>query len=164
MACGPTQFPRETRVTNARNGDPWLEGRECPAEGTGDLQLKVEELEAGVGPEIQSGETVRVHYTAKLASGETVHSSRDAGLPVELVVGSQRTVCGFDLAMVGMRPGGQRKVTVPWQLAFGDAGHAPNVPSKADVVFIIDLYLPADMTREPHSAAPNTARGGGRRR
>lgn len=160
-SCAQTEFPRQTRAANARNGDPWLEGRECPADGVGATALGIEELDAGTGLPVQDGETVRVHYVAKLVTGETVHASRDSGLPVELVIGSQRTVCGFDRALVGMRPGGQRKVTVPAALAFGDAGHAPNVPSKADLVFVIDLYLPADNAREPHSAPANP---GGRRR
>ncbi len=159
-ACAPTEFPRQTRATNARNGDPWLEGRECPPDGIGSA-LRIEELVPGTGLPVQDGETVRVHYVATLATGETVHASRDSGLPVELVVGSQRTVCGFDRALVGMRPGGQRKVAVPAAFAFADAGRAPSVPSNADLVFVIDLYLPADNTREPHSAPANP---GGRRR
>jgi FKBP-type peptidyl-prolyl cis-trans isomerase len=154
-ACAPTEFPRQTRAANARNGDPWLEGRECPAEGVAPGSLRIEEIVAGAGLPVQDGETVRVHYLATLATGETVHASRDSGLPVELVIGSQRTVCGFDRALVGMRPGGQRKVTVPAKLAFADAGRAPNVPSNADVVFVIDLYLPADNAREPHAAPAN---------
>lgn len=158
-ACAPPELPRQTRAANARNGDPWLEGRECPPEGVSQALLHVEELSVGEGLPVQEGETVRVHYTAKLTSGETVHSSRDSGLPVELVIGSQRTMCGFDRALVGMRPGGQRKVTLPAQLAFADAGRAPNVPSNADLVVVIDLYLPADNAREPHAAPSNPAAG-----
>ena len=160
-ACAPTEFPRQTRAPNARNGDPFLEGRECPPDGVAPSALHIEEVTQGEGLQVQDGETVRVHYVAKLTTGETVHASRDSGLPIELVIGSQRTVCGFDRAMVGMRPGGQRKVTVPAQLAFADAGRSPNIPPNADLIFVIDLYLPADNAREPHSAPTNP---GGRRR
>jgi hypothetical protein len=43
----------------------------------------------------------------------------------EIIGSAKKTMCGFDRALVGMRPGEQRRVTVPWQLAFGDAGRPP---------------------------------------
>lgn len=164
VACGPPPQPaRETRVSNARNGDTWLDGDPCPEGAVDDAALHVEDLEPGEGAPIEPGTTVRVHYRAALASGEKVRASRDSGLPIELVVGHGHTFCGFDRALVGMRAGGQRRVTIPARLAFGETGRLPDVPPKSDLVVVIDLYLPADAVNEQHSAPVNTARGGRRR-
>jgi FKBP-type peptidyl-prolyl cis-trans isomerase len=159
-ACGGPQFPRETHAANARNGDPWLEGQPCP-EGAAspDLASKIEDVEVGSGTEVQRGDTVRVHYTAKLPSGAQVNDSRASGMPIELVIGSGHTICGFDRALVGMRPGGQRKVTVPAKLAFGEAGRPPDVPPQTDLVFVIDLFLPADSAFEQRGSPVNPIRG-----
>ena len=37
-----------------------------------------------------------------------------------------------------MRIGGKRKILVPWQMAYGEAGRPP-IPPKADLVFDLEL-------------------------
>ncbi len=104
---------------------------------------------------------MRVHYVAKTVDGVTVHDSHYDGPPFEIVIGSTKTICGLHKAVVGMRAGEQRRVLIPWRLAFGEEGRSPDVPPKTDLVFVIDLYLPADAPSE-HGAPPaNPIRGGG---
>jgi FKBP-type peptidyl-prolyl cis-trans isomerase len=125
--------------------------------------MRIEDLDAGTGPVVGRGESVRVHYVAALASGATLHNTRDGGLPSEIMIGSTKTICGFERALIGMRAGGQRRVFVPWRLAFGENGRAPDVPPRADLVFVIDLYLPADTAYEPGAPPVNPVfRGRGR--
>ena len=38
-----------------------------------------------------------------------------------------------------MKVGGIRRLTIPYQLAYGDAGRPPVVPPKSDLIFIIEL-------------------------
>jgi peptidylprolyl isomerase len=160
-SCAGAPFPRETRATNCRTDDLWLEGTQCAAGSSEDPELRVEEIEPGRGRPVGKGETVRVHYTALLQDGTTVHSTREKGPPVEIIIGSTKTICGFEKALVGMRPGGQRRVVVPWQLAFGDAGRPPDIQPRTDLTFVVDLFLPADVVSEPHGGAapPNPAMG-----
>lgn len=143
LACASAPFPRETRANNARTDDPWLVGEPCSA-STPEGALQIDEVEAGSGKPVEKGETVRVHYVAKTADGATLHDTHDGGPPIEIIIASTKTICGFERAIVGMRPGAQRRVVVPWRLAFGDAGRAPDVQPRTDVVFVIDLFLPAD--------------------
>jgi FKBP-type peptidyl-prolyl cis-trans isomerase len=161
LSCGAGgPLPRETRASNARSDDPWLAGDAC---GPDDHEppLPFEDLAQGVGAPVFEGMTVRVHYTAKTMDGTFLHDSRNDGPPVEIVIGSTKTICGLHKSVVGMKAGGQRRVLIPWRLAFGEAGRTPDIPPRTDLVFVIDLYLPADAPSE-HGAPPaNPIRGGG---
>ncbi len=146
LACGGPGFPATTQAADARTDDPWLVGEPCAPVGQTDGGLRVEELTAGIGREIERGDTVRVHYTAAVASGATLHDTRAGagGLPIEVVLGSTRTICGFERAVLGMRAGGKRRVLVPWHLAFGEGGRPPDVQPKSDLVLVVEPFWPAD--------------------
>jgi len=154
---------RQTTASVARSDDPWLFGPRCTADTPAEPAPHTEVLAAGIGEPIAAGATVRVHYVASLSTGAPLHDSHDGNIPSEIILGSTKTICGFERALVGMRPGEQRRAFVPWSLAFGEEGRPPEIPPKADLVFVIDLYLPADIAYERGSRPANPS-GGGRRR
>jgi peptidylprolyl isomerase len=156
-SCAGASFPRETHASTARSDDPWLEGERCAPDAQDSSDLRIEDLEAGSGRPVERGETVRVHYVAALSSGTTLHDTRDHGVPSEIIIGSTKTICGFEKALVGMSPGGQRRVFVPWRLAFGENGRAPDIQPRTDLVFVIDLYLPAETAFQPGAPPVNPA-------
>jgi hypothetical protein len=164
LTCGGAPFPRETTASNTRTDDVWLDGPRCAADFHADTTLKIERLEPGIGKMVGDGETVRVHYIAQLPSGVTLHDTRDGGAPIQMVIGSTKIICGFERALLGMHAGERRRVAVPWRLAFGDAGRPPDVEPRADLVFLIDLFLPADPEGDHGTGPvrPPAARGGGR--
>ena len=163
-ACSGAPLPRETTASNARIDDHWLDGDGCPSGADDGSKLRIEELASGDGKVVMSGERVRVHYVARLPNGTVVHDTPSDGLPVELVIGSTKIICGFERALLGMHAGAERRVTVPWQLAFGDSGKPPEVPPRTDVVFVIDLFVLPEAPQE-HNAGPqrppSAGRGGG---
>jgi hypothetical protein len=164
LSCGAGPFPRETTADDARADDPWLEGGERCAPGFhDDTGLRIEGLAAGIGKAVGDGQEVRVHYVARLPDGRIVHDTRHDGAPIEIIIGSTKIICGFERALLGMHAGEQRRVTVPWQLAFGESGKPPDVPARTDVTFVIDLFLPAVTELENGSRPSNPARGGGGR-
>jgi hypothetical protein len=163
LSCGGGSFPRQTVATNTRTDDPWLEGERCTDGPHDDAGLRIEQVEAGSGEAVGIGETVRVHYVARLPNGTIIHDTQHDGPPVEIIIGSTKIICGFERALVGMRAGEQRRVTVPWSLAFGESGRPPDVPRRTDLVFVIDLFLPYVVPAENRSPAVNPAsRGRGR--
>jgi FKBP-type peptidyl-prolyl cis-trans isomerase len=87
-----------------------------------------------------------------------------SGAPHEIIVGSTRAFCGFERALVGMLPGEQRRVFVPWTLAFGEAGRPPIVPPRSDLVLVIDLFTPGGAESSSGAGPARPAGGGGRRR
>ena len=50
-----------------------------------------------------------------------------------------RVITGWDQGFAGMKVGGKRRLFIPYQLAYGDAGHPPTIPAKSDLIFDIEL-------------------------
>ena len=67
-----------------------------------------------------------VHYTGWLTDGKKFDSSRDTmpngapRQPFSFPQGSRRAIAGWDLGFEGMRVGGQRRLFIPSQLAYGE--------------------------------------------
>jgi peptidylprolyl isomerase len=88
----------------------------------------------------KSGDTVRVHYTGKLADGEVFDSSvgKDA---LQFVLGAGQLIAGFDRAVVGMQPGEAKTATFGPEEGYG-------VPQD-NLVFVVDRQtLPAHLDPE----------------
>ena len=69
--------------------------------------------------EVKEGDTVRVHYTGKLDSGEVFDSSQMAGQPLEFRVGAGEVIPGFDDGVRGMRVGDEKTVHIKSDDAYG---------------------------------------------
>lgn len=101
--------------------------------------LKKEELVEGKGKAVKTGDTVKVHYTGTLLDGSKFDSSRDRDEPFEFQLGAGAVIKGWDEGVVGMKPGGKRKLTIPADKAYGKAGRPPKIPPSAPLVFEIEL-------------------------
>ncbi len=102
--------------------------------------LKYQCLKAGqAGTEPKAGDKVKVHYVGTLTDGKKFDSSRDRGQPFEFDLGEGRVIAGWDEILTKMQIGSTYTVTIPWALAYGEEGHPPAIPAKADLVFEIEL-------------------------
>ena len=77
----------------------------------------------------KNGDKVRVHYTGMLTDGTVFDSSRDRE-PLELTLGQGDVIPGFEMAVVGMKPGESRTATVTSDEAYG--------PHRDDLVMNVD--------------------------
>lgn len=66
----------------------------------------------------QSGDTVAIHYTGRLADGTVFDSSKERG-PMEITVGGGEVIPKFEEAVTGMQPGDERTITIPAEQAYG---------------------------------------------
>ena len=64
------------------------------------------------------GDIVRVQFTGKLDDGQIFDSSAESGL-LEFKVGEDDMIPGLEDAVIGMKPGEQRTVTIPADRAYG---------------------------------------------
>ncbi|MEA3471333.1 MAG: peptidylprolyl isomerase [Thermodesulfobacteriota bacterium] len=69
--------------------------------------------------EIKHGDTISVNYTGKLESGEVFDSS-EGNPPLKFTVGAGQLIKGFDDAVVGMKKGEKKSVTISSENAYGE--------------------------------------------
>jgi hypothetical protein len=163
FSCGAGPTGRQTTASVSRGDDTWFVGPRCAADTPTEPASRVDVLAEGSGQPVTAGMSVRVHYVASLPSGAVLRDTHDGGVPSEVILGSTKMLCGLERALIGMRPGEQRRVVVPWSLAFGENGRPPEIPPRTDLVFVIDMYLPANVVLQ-HGAPPVNPAAGGRRR
>ena len=101
--------------------------------------LYVEDKKIGTGARADSGKWVRIQYTSWLSDGKKVDSSRDRKEPFKFPIGYERVIKAWDVGIPGMRVGGRRLMVVPPALGYGKAGQPGTVPSRATLVFDVEL-------------------------
>ena len=68
--------------------------------------------------EAQQGQTAKVHYTGRLEDDTVFDTSRE-GEPLQLELGENEVIPGFEQAVVGMSPGETKTVTLEPEQAYG---------------------------------------------
>jgi len=97
---------------------------------------------------VEKGDKVAVHYKGTLENGEVFDSSYERDQPLEFTAGAGQMIKGFDKAILGMKIGEKKTITIPPEEAYGfhdenrihtiplsDFGTVPNDKKEGD-------YLP----------------------
>jgi len=103
------------------------------------MALQIEELRPGTGAAASAGKTVTVHYVGTLTSGTKFDSSRDRGAGFTFKLGAGQVIKGWDQGVAGMKVGGQRRLTIPPHLAYGERGFPGAIPPNSTLVFEVEL-------------------------
>jgi FKBP-type peptidyl-prolyl cis-trans isomerase len=103
-------------------------------------------LKPGEGAAIKAGQMAVVQYTGWLYEtsavdhkGKRFDSSLDTGKPFSFALGTGSVIKGWDQGVAGMQVGESRRLTIPPDLAYGDAGAGGVIPPGATLVFDIEL-------------------------
>jgi peptidylprolyl isomerase len=111
--------------------------------------LREIDVALGAGASAEPRKCFFVHYTGWLTNGTKFDSSRDTmpngrpRQPISFPQGFRRVIAGWDLGFEGMRVGGRRRLFIPYQLAYGEAGRPP-IPPKAELIFDVELMAVTD--------------------
>ena len=101
--------------------------------------LEYVEILEGTGAQPKAGDSVSVHYTGWLKSGQKFDSSHDRGQPLVFLLGRGRVIKGWDEGVASMKVGGKRKLIVPAHLGYGDRGAGGVIPPGATLIFEVEL-------------------------
>lgn len=101
-------------------------------------ELKKIDQEEGDGEVVKEGATVTAHYTGALAKDGTIfQSSKDFGEPIEFSL--DQVIQGWGQGVPGMKVGGKRRLVIPAELAYGEAGSPPSIGPNEPLVFDIEI-------------------------
>ena len=101
--------------------------------------LQIETLTTGDGAVAEAGMRASVHYEGRLENGEVFDASRPRGQAFSFTIGAGQVIRGWEQGVEGMKVGETRRLTIPPELGYGEAGAGGGIPQNATLVFEIEL-------------------------
>jgi len=127
----------ELASKNKEAGEAFLaENAEKEGVETTDSGLQYEVIEEGDGEKPAAEDSVKVHYTGELLSGEVFDSSRERGEPVTFKL--EQVIPGWTEGLQLMPEGSRYKLYIPADLAYGQGGNQRIGPNET-LIFDVEL-------------------------
>lgn len=132
-----SQQMEELAQKNQEAGEAFLaENADREEVETTESGLQFEVLEQGSGDKPAATDTVQVHYTGELLSGEVFDSSRERGEPVTFAL--NQVIPGWTEGLQLMSEGARYKLYIPADLAYGPGGNRAIGPNET-LIFDVEL-------------------------
>jgi FKBP-type peptidyl-prolyl cis-trans isomerase len=100
--------------------------------------VQVQDVKVGTGAVAAAGDTLVVHYVGTLPDGRVFDSSVDRNTPFAFQLGTGAVIRGWDEGMVGMRVGGERRLVIAPDYAYGSQT-VGSVPANSTLIFDVQL-------------------------
>lgn len=101
-------------------------------------ELEITDIEEGQGEVVKESSVLEVHYHGSLAKDGTVFdSSYKRGEPAQFPLTA--VIEGWQKGLLGMKVGGARRLVIPSDMAYGEAGAGAIIGPNADLVFHVEL-------------------------
>jgi FKBP-type peptidyl-prolyl cis-trans isomerase FkpA len=99
------------------------------------------DLIVGIGAVAALGSNVNVTYTGWLhdSSKPNAKGAQFDANTITFTLGTSNIIQGWNQGILGMRVGGQRRLVIPPELAYGNRSPGPSIPPNATLVFDVML-------------------------
>jgi len=111
--------------------------KSTPAKQTTAGGVTFEDAKVGTGPMAKKGNTVRMRYVGKLTDGKEFDKNT-SGKPFTFHLGKGEVIKGWDEGIVGMQAGGERRLTIPANMAYGKKAQS-GIPANSTLIFEVKL-------------------------
>ncbi|KAL2071874.1 hypothetical protein VTL71DRAFT_13109 [Oculimacula yallundae] len=104
--------------------------------------LKIEVIRAGdCSLKTERGYLISVNYNGTLTDGTVFDSTYSAtgATPFAFEIGAGKVIKGWELGLLDMCIGDQRKLTIPPALGYGDHANGP-IPANSTLIFYTELF------------------------
>lgn len=102
-------------------------------------ELTTTDLKEGNGKAAEEGDCLVVKYYGTLASnGEKFDENYTTTNAFALELGTGSVIAGWEEGLVGMKEGGERRLVIPADKAYGDQAMG-TIPANSDLVFVVTL-------------------------
>jgi FKBP-type peptidyl-prolyl cis-trans isomerase FkpA len=111
------------------------------APSTTSAPFSATDLVVGTGAIAVAGNNISVTYTGWLHDSSKPNAKGnqfDSGT-IAIRLGAGQVIRGWDQGIPGMRVGGQRRLVIPPDLAYGNQSPSPGIPPNATLVFDVTL-------------------------
>ncbi len=120
--------------------------------------LRTQILVEGTGATPRPGDMAYVLYTGKLLNGNVFDENQDKERPFSCRVGRGEVIQAWDEGLQLMKVGEKRLLIVPFELGYGTRGRAPKIPSRATLVFEVELLSVKAAGTTPPTPTPPAAK------
>jgi FKBP-type peptidyl-prolyl cis-trans isomerase len=91
------------------------------------------------GPSPTSGMMVTTLYKGMLLDGKVFDEALDPQAPFRIRIGRENLIAAWEEALQKMHRGDKWLLIVPYELGYGTRGKPPSIPSRATLVFELEL-------------------------
>ena len=116
-----------------------LEGYEASAFSTPVKELKVDVVKSGDGAVVESSSTIEANYFGWTSDGTIFDSSRRDGTAVPVEFPLSGVIPGWTQGLEGQKVGSVVKLTIPSDMAYGEAGSPPLIGPNEPLQFIVEI-------------------------
>lgn len=113
-------------------------------------KLVTKDLKVGDGKELKEGDTEYLaYYIGWNPKGKIFDQSIDGSSLKKPLDPAEGLIEGMTKGVIGMKVGGVREVTIPSDLAYGEAGSGEDIPANTPLKFIVFVIPKKDMVKQP---------------
>jgi FK506-binding nuclear protein len=97
--------------------------------------VTIADIKVGTGDWAKKGRKLMISYIGKLENG-IVFDTKTTGNPcASFYLGKGEVIQGWEVGLLGMRVGGERRLTIPAPLAYGASKGVPGIPPNSNLIY-----------------------------